>query len=153
MVLWIAFVFCVECDTSGHVSIAEGGGITPLIGEHTVQLAPSNAQASSQIGGTFNGKDYYYYLLLWVRVLRRRKSLYKISIDTDAKKVCFHKRGHSAILWFPLDSVIDVRNWYINFRLCNDDFSVFFKHQRSDSFEEVSVGTPPCELDCLPKYS
>jgi hypothetical protein len=144
-VLWIGFVLCVDCDSSGHVSIADGG-ITPLVSDHTVQLIPSNTQASSQVGGTFNGKDYYYYLTLWMRLLKRKKSLYKISIDIEAKKVGFHKKLHPAILWVPLDSVIDVRNWYINFRLCNDDFSVFFKHQRDDSFEEVSVTTPPTSL-------
>jgi hypothetical protein len=117
-----------------------------LFSDHTVQLIPSHMQASSQAGGTFNGKDCCYYLTLWIRLLKRKKSHYKISIDIEAKIVCFHKKHVPAILWFPLDSVIDVRNWYINFRMCNDDFSVFFKYQSKDSFEEVSVATPPHEL-------
>ena len=101
---------------------------------------------------TFDGKDSLYYLKLWAKLLKRKKSNYKVVIDTAARKVCFQKAYSPAILWFPMTDVREVRNWYINFRLCGDSFPVFFKHKGTNSLEVESVATPPPELNCLPKY-
>ena len=140
-------VCCRSADSSGHVSVS--GGITPHINERTISLR----SAGDLTLFTFDGKDSLYYLKLWAKLLKRKKSNYKVVIDTAARKVCFHQKAYSpAILWFPMTDVREVRNWYINFRLCGDSFPVFFKHKGTNSLEVESVATPPPELNCLPKY-
>eukprot|EP00428_Durinskia_dybowskii_P066313 CAMPEP_0170384252 /NCGR_PEP_ID=MMETSP0117_2-20130122/15901_1 /TAXON_ID=400756 /ORGANISM="Durinskia baltica, Strain CSIRO CS-38" /LENGTH=212 /DNA_ID=CAMNT_0010639993 /DNA_START=16 /DNA_END=654 /DNA_ORIENTATION=- len=135
-----------SADSSGHVSVS--GGITPHINERTISLC----SAGDLTLFTFDGKDSLYYLKLWAKLLKRKKSNYKVVIDTAARKVCFQKAYSPAILWFPMTDVREVRNWYINFRLCGDSFPVFFKHKGTNSLEVESVATPPPELNCLPKY-
>ncbi len=124
------------------------GGVTPYIGVGTIALAGSN----DPMRFTHDGKDAQYFLTLWAKVLKKKRMPYKVTTDTTAQKVCFAHRGRSAIVWFDTTDVRQVRQWYLNFRLCGDNFTVFFKHVRDETLEADDIQTPPAELDCVSKY-
>jgi hypothetical protein len=137
-------IYEIEEDTYGHVSIASGG-VTPLITPHTASLVSTGSSPSATVEkGLGCGKLATYYLNLWAKVLKRRGNFYVLKIDPTSNKV------GSAVLWFPITNATNVRNWYINFRLCGDNFSNFIAHQQLQHFEDVTeVSTPPSELDCV----
>ena len=139
-------------DTSGHVSIASGG-VTPLITSHTVHL-PSTGTGGTSTNGSVPGKNAIYYLKLWAKVLKRKGNVYRIKFDEQSNKAGFCKRyGGAVVLWFSLDNVADVRNWYVNFRLCGDDFLRFIVHQRTQLLQDMGqFHTPPPELECEVMY-
>ncbi len=137
-------------ETSGHVSVASGG-VTPSICRNTIRLAPiPERNAQFQANSMQPSHDSpLYYLKLWRQVLKRRRMPYRIMYDA---KCCFRQSHRPAILWFPANDVMQVRNWYINFRLCNDNFPVFFKHELAGTLEINNIKTPPYEFDIKPKY-
>ncbi len=119
-------------ETSGHVSIASQGHITPYLTSSTIRLTNldvSTSNISSQITPS-HPYEPDYYLRLWSKVIKRKRLPYKIEVDTSVSKVCFRQLLHPAILWFDINDAMSIRNWYISFRLCGDDFVTFFKHIR-----------------------
>lgn len=126
------------------------GNVTPYVADSTIGMT---AEASIPTSGQMEVKPASYYLGLWAKVLKRRRSQYEVVVDNKMKKVCFRKKLHPAILWFSIDNAVAVRNWYINFRLCDNNFALFFKHYTDGTLENEDIVTPPHEFNVVPpKY-
>jgi hypothetical protein len=151
---FLLFFFADSNETSGHISVS--GGITPYINERTKTI-PMDTTENATLSVT--NHDSLYYLGLWTKVLSKKSGRvkggvkYKITVDTDISKACISKVGHSAIFWISLKDANKVRNLYINFRLCGDDFAIFFKHLNNQTLEDETISTPPVELNFVSKYN
>jgi hypothetical protein len=128
--------------------------LTPLISDQTLKLEHVEIHSPSSSTMGFSAlKTSDYYLKLWITVLKRKKSIFKIT--KDANKACLHHKLAPAICWFPIDDPEKVKCWYIYFRLCNDDPLLFLQFERERLFQAIDLvyDTPDPQIDLDPKYT
>eukprot|EP01031_Cornospumella_fuschlensis_P024830 gene24830-30004_t len=137
-------------DTSGHVSVT--GTISPLL-TNAITVTTTAAASANLITSTL--KPSTYYLKLFARVLKDRRTDYHLVADAVVQKATLRKRNGPAIIWLPIDNPVTVRDFYICFRLCGDDVLTFVRHFCSATHEDLNEGldgTPPVEVLYAPKY-